>query len=277
MGGVERRLGSSTFLSGDGLSSVSRGDSPGVWKGSIVDKEALEGKVILVTGAARSLGASMAAYFESVGGTAIRTDINPAQGVVELDVTKIGQWESVVADVIREHGHLDGLVNNAAAFFGARPFWAETDAEFARLLDVNVMGTWLGIKVAARAMAPKWRGSIVNFSSTSGMMGSDMGFAGYGTTRWAVRGLTKHSAADLAAQGVRVNSIHPHGIVGTGMMPVPRNRDDEAARDAANPMGRTGMTDDVSSMVTFLLSDRSTWITGREFVIDGGATLTCAL
>ena len=103
-----------------------------------------------------------------------------------------------------------------------------------------------------------------------------MGFAGYGTTRWAVRGLTKHAASDLAAQGIRVNSFHPHAIHGTGMVFPPKNMTEQAELDRSNPLGRLGMTDDVGSMVTFLLSDRSTWITGREFVVDGGASLTCA-
>jgi len=242
-----------------------------------MDTEALDGKVILVTGAARSLGAAMSDYFEASGGTVVRTDIDSGPGVVHLDVTKIQDWETVVGDTVRDHGHLDGLVNNAAAFFGARPFWDEKDEEFARLLDVNVMGTWLGIKVGARAMAPRSRGSIVNFSSTSGMMGSDAGFAGYGTTRWAVRGLTKHSASDLASQGLRVNSIHPGGIVGTGMMPPALSPVEQRQRNLRNPLGRLGTTDDVAAMVSFLLSDDSAWITGREFVIDGGTTTTCAL
>ena len=238
-----------------------------------MDKGALEGKVILITGAARSLGAAMADYFEEAGGTTIRTDIDSGPGVVHMDVTEIRDWETVVGDAVRDHGHLDGLVNNAAAFFGARPFWDESDEEFARLLDVNVMGTWLGIKVGARAMAPRHRGSIVNFSSTSGMMGSNLGFAGYGTTRWAVRGLTKHSASDLASQGLRVNSIHPHGVRGTGMVGPPPSMMEQRQRSASNPLGRIGTTDDVASIVAFLLSDDSTWITGREFVLDGGATL----
>ncbi len=240
-----------------------------------MDRNLLGGKVILVTGAARSLGAAMSEYFESVGGTVVRTDVDSGPRVTHLDVTKRRDWETVVDDIVGDHGRLDGLVNNAAAYFGQRPFWDETDEEFARLLDVNVLGTWLGLQVASRAMATKYRGSVVNFSSTSGMMGAP-GFAGYGTTRWAVRGLTKHTAADLASRGIRVNSIHPHGIKGTGMMP---SLDAMQLRslEQANPLGRLGTTDDVSSVVAFLLSDESTWITGREFVIDGGATLTCAI
>ncbi len=239
-----------------------------------MDRNALDGKVILITGAARSMGAAMADYFESSGGTVIRTDIDSGRGVTHLDVTKRRDWETVVEDVVRDHGRIDGLVNNAAVFFGPKPFWEESDEDFAQLLEVNVLGTWLGLQVASRAMATRFRGSIVNFSSTSGMMGAP-GFAGYGTTRWAVRGLTKHTAADLASRGIRVNSIHPHGIKGTGMMP-PLNAVELREHDRRNPLGRIGTTDDVSAVVSFLLSDDSTWITGREFVIDGGATLTCA-
>ncbi len=240
-----------------------------------MDKSALKGKVIVVTGAARSLGAAMSDYFEDAGGQVLRTDIDSGPGVTHLDVTKRRDWETVIGQVVDDHGRLDGLVNNAAVYFGRRPFWEESDEEFARLIEVNVMGTWLGLQVASRAMASRYQGSIVNFSSTSGMMGAP-GFAGYGTTRWAVRGLTKHTAADLASRGIRVNSIHPHGVRGTGMVGPVGSIVEERERDRLHPLGRMGTTDDVSAIVSFLLSDDSTWITGREFVLDGGATLTCA-
>jgi len=241
-----------------------------------MDGTALQGKAILVTGAGRSLGAAMSDYFESQGATVVRTDIVPAYGVIHHDVTERGDWEAVVARMVANHGRIDGLVNNAAVFFGMRPFWDESDDEFARLLNVNVMGTWLGIQIVSREMATRSRGSIVNFSSTSGVMATP-GFAGYGTSRWAVRGLTKFAAGDLASRGLRVNSIHPHGIRGTGMVGPPGTEAEERARDRNNPLGRMGTTDDVSAVVSFLLSDASTWITGREFVLDGGASLTAAV
>ncbi len=218
----------------------------------------------------------MAEYLQSAGGRIIRTDIDSGPGVTHLDVTKRRDWEAVIGNVVGDYGRLDGLVNNAAAYFGRRHFWEETDDEFAQLLDVNIMGTWLGLQVGSRAMAANSGGSIVNFSSTSGMMGAP-GFAGYGTTRWAVRGLTKHTAADLAPRRIRVNSVHPGGIKGTGMVGPPGTVTEERARAQANPLGRRGTTDDVSAVVTLLLSDDSSWITGREFVIDGGATLTSAV
>ena len=156
------------------------------------------------------------------------------------------------------------------------PFHEESDEEFRDLPNVNVMGTWLGMQVVSREMAAKGGGSIINLSSTSGMMAAPV-FGGYGTTRWAVRGLTKHTAADLISKRIRVNSTHPGGIKNTAMsmMFEPKDPVEAAERSAANMslLGRHGTTDDVSSVIAFLLSDEGSWITGREFVIDGGATL----
>ena len=248
-----------------------------------MDPNALNDKVILVTGAARSIGRAMSDRLEQCGAVVIRTDIDDASADVEhLDVTDEAEWNDVVAGIVKRHRRLDGLVNNAAELFGMGPFWDEPTEEFARLLDVNVMGTWLGIQVASKAMAKKKSGgSIVNFSSTSGMMAAPV-FSGYGTTRWAVRGLTKHAGAALAEHRVRVNSVHPHGIAHSAMvemfMPANKAEAAKARKQSAqnNPMGRLGTYDDVSALVTFLLSDDSSWITGREFVLDGGATLKTA-
>jgi 3alpha(or 20beta)-hydroxysteroid dehydrogenase len=242
--------------------------------------QALAGKVVLVTGAARSIGAEMSDAFEREGAIVIRTDIDDsAKDVRHLDVTDRAEWKTVVADVVGRHGRVDGLVNNAAVIFMAGPFWDETDEQFARMLDVNVMGTWHGLQVVTRAMAKTGGGSIVNFSSTSGMMAAAP-FTGYGATRWAVRGLTMHVAMGMAPKKIRVNSLHPHGIAGSAMVEMftpegPKREVERFRKQQAktNPLGRLGTYDDVSAMVTFLLSDQSTWITGREFVVDGGATL----
>lgn len=222
----------------------------------------------------------MCDYFEGVGAKVVRTDIDEAaKNVRHLDVTNEAEWKSVVADVVKTHGRIDGLVNNAAVIFMAGPFWEETNEQFARMLDVNVMGTWLGLQTVTRAMAKTGGGSVVNFSSTSGVMAAAP-FTGYGTTRWAVRGLTKHVAMGLASKKIRVNSLHPHGIANSAMVemfspPGPKREVERFRKQQAknNPLGRLGTYDDVSAMVTFLLSDDSTWITGREFVVDGGATL----
>ncbi len=242
-----------------------------------MDSHSLRGKVVLVTGAAKSLGYAMSNYFEDNGATVIRTDIDDADSSVQrLDVRRRNDWETVVDQVVHKFGQLDGLVNNAAVIFRMGPFWDETDEEFAELLRTNIMGGWLGTQVVSRTMASTGGGSIVNLSSTSGVIGAGL-FCGYGTTRWAVRGMTKHVAADLASQRIRLNSIHPHGILNTGMSD--KFAPDDMAERARNavegsPLHRGGTVDDVSSVAAYLLSDESSWITGREFVIDGGATVT---
>lgn len=241
----------------------------------------LAGMVILVTGAATSLGAAFSDQFEDQGATVWRTDIDAGGDVHRLDVTSRKEWEAAAAEVVDVHGKIDGLVNNAAIFFSERPFWDETDDEFAEMLDVNVKGTWLGLQVVSRAMAAGGLpGSVINLSSTSGVTGTK-GYAGYGTTRWAVRGLTKFAAGDLASHRIRVNSLHPHGIQGSGMIKRTVEKlgltDEDMARvGAASPLGRMGTKTDMAHMATFLLSPQAGYITGREFVVDGGATLTAA-
>ncbi len=240
-----------------------------------MDEHSLRGKVVVVTGAARSLGDVMSGYFERNGATVIRTDINDQDPSVErLDVRRRADWENVIDRTVHRFGKVDGLVNNAAVIFNMGPFWEETDDQISDMLNVNMMGTWLGIQVASRAMAATGGGSIVNFTSTSGMMAAPV-FTGYGTTRWGVRGMTKHTAADLASRNIRVNSIHPGGIQNTAMLDkfAPRDSDLARAPAPAHVLPRGGTIDDVASVVSFLLSDESSWITGREFVIDGGTTV----
>jgi len=251
-------------------------------KDANMDPRTLQGKVILITGAARSLGAAFADYFENVGATSIRTDLNDsASNVEKLDVRSREDWETVVNRAVARYGKIDGLVNNAAMLYRMIPFHEEPDDEFAELLRVNVMGPWLGMQVVSREMAAKGGGSIINMSSTSGMMGAPV-FGGYGTTRWAVRGMTKHTAADLISKRIRVNSIHPHGIMNVDGTPTamvamfqPEDPVEAAQRllEIRSPLGRDGTTDDLGSIAALLLSDEGSWITGREFVIDGGGTL----
>jgi len=247
-----------------------------------MDPKTLQGKVILITGAARSMGADFADYFEKLGATVIRTDINDsASNVEKLDVRRRDDWETVVNRAVARYGKIDALVNNAAQLFGSLPFREESDEQFAELLNVNVMGTWLGMQVVSRVMAAQGGGSIINLSSTSGMMAAPV-FAGYGTTRWAVRGLTKHTAADLISKRIRVNSFHPHALnmhdgSPTAMLAMFQPKDPVEAEQQAlahrSPLGRDGTTDDVAAVMALLISDEGSWITGREFVIDGGATL----
>lgn len=245
------------------------------------DFDALAGLVIMVTGAARSLGAAFSDYFEQRGASVWRTDIDAGDGVHRLDVTSRAEWETAVDEVIAAHGRIDGLVNNAGVFYGYRPFWDELDDELDHMINVNLKGTWMGTQVVSRRMADGGHpGSIVNLSSTSGVMATK-GFTGYGATRWAVRGFSKLAAGDLAARQIRVNSLHPHGVKGTGMILASAKAagmSDERIEliGTDGPMGRQGTTDDMGAMATFLLSPASGFITGREFVVDGGATLSSA-
>jgi 3alpha(or 20beta)-hydroxysteroid dehydrogenase len=234
----------------------------------------LDGKVVVVTGAGRSLGEITAELCAAEGATVIRTDITGEAGtdVVPHDVTQEGDWQRVVADVVAAHGRVDGLVNNAAIIWPSRPFLDEPPEEFRKLLDINVMGTVLGMQAAARAMIEAGTGgSIVNISSTAGMT-AHQGISSYGTSKWAVRGLTKYGANELGPSGIRVNSVHPGGMMGTTMFP---GTFDQTAYDFAarkNPLRRVVDASDVADAVVWLLSDLSHNVTGREMVVDAGAT-----
>jgi 3alpha(or 20beta)-hydroxysteroid dehydrogenase len=234
----------------------------------------LAGKVVLVTGAGRSLGAVIADVCAGEGATAIATDITgDERGLVRRhDVTQADDWARVVDAVVAEHGRLDGLVNNAAVILEAKPVLDEAPAEFARLLDVNVMGVWLGMQTAGRAMRETGGGSIVNISSTAGLVAHPR-LSSYGTSKWAVRGLTKYGAGELGGDGVRVNSVHPGGMMGTTMFPGTDDPEAYAAAERRLPLRRVTDARDVADAVVWLLSDRSRQVTGREMVVDAGATL----
>ena len=147
----------------------------------------------------------------------------------------------------------------------------ETDAAlFERHMRVNQLGCFLGMKAVVSLMEQSGSGSIVNISSTAGLRGSP-GAIAYSATKWALRGVTKAAAVDLAPRKIRVNSIHP-GPIDTEMLKV-RTLEQNASRLQLVPMKRMGTADEVASLVAFLLSDESGYITGAEVAIDGGATL----
>src|SRR4029079_815825 len=171
------------------------------------------------------------------------------------DVTQADDWKRIVDDVVGAHGQLDGLVNNAAVILESRPFLDEDPAEFARLLDVNVMGVWLGMQSAARAMATTGGGSIVNISSTAGMVAHPR-FWSYGTSKWAVRGLTKYGASELGPSGIRVNSVHPGGMMGTTMLTGTLERAAYERAERGVPLRRVTDAADVADAVVWLLSDK---------------------
>jgi 3alpha(or 20beta)-hydroxysteroid dehydrogenase len=234
----------------------------------------LADKVVVVTGAGRSLGAVIAEACRKDGATAIATDITGDDDgpVVRHDVTNADDWKRIVDEVVARHGRLDGLVNNAAVILEARPFLDESPDEFARLLDVNVMGVWLGMQSAGRAMAATGGGSIVNISSTAGLVAHER-LSSYGTSKWAVRGLSKYGALELGRIGVRVNSVHPGGMMGTTMFPGTLDREAYELAERRLPLRRVTDAADVADAVVWLLSDRARQVTGRELVVDAGQTL----
>ena len=239
----------------------------------------LRDKVILITGAARGQGAAHARRCAADGATVVVTDVLDELGnavaedigdgavYLSLDVASEVAWTRTIEAVIARFGRVDGLVNNAGVVTVA-PLLETSTAEFRRTIDVNQLGVFLGIRTTAPHM-PRG-GSIVNVSSIDGLIGMP-GIVAYAATKFAVRGMTKVAAIELAARGVRVNSIHP-GVIDTVML---EGADAQAALPsviAGIPLGRVAEPDEVSASVVFLLGEASGYITGSEVVVDGGLT-----
>jgi len=185
---------------------------------------------------------------------------------VHLDVTDEQAWENVVADVRAEHGHLDVLINNAG-ILALTPIESTSLAEYQRIIAVNQVGVFLGMRACIPLLAERG-GSIVNVSSIGGLAGMPMMLA-YVASKFAVRGMTRTAAVELASRRIRVNSIHPGGVE-TPMLEelgLPPDLLTQAA-----PLGRLAKPEEIASLVTFLASDESGYCTGGEFVIDGGLT-----
>jgi 3alpha(or 20beta)-hydroxysteroid dehydrogenase len=243
----------------------------------------LEGKVAIVTGAAQGMGACEARRMaeegarvvlgdvQEAGARAVAREIGDAAHFVRQDVSQEADWDAAIAAALERFGRLDVLVNNAAIHHVAT-IENETCEGLERMLQVNLVGTWWGIKKAIGPMRAAGGGSIVNKSSIAGTRGIPS-HGSYGVTKWAVRGLTKVAAYELGPDRIRVNSIHPGAIDGTGMF---RLSDDDAQRREILdpvPLGRPGSAEEVASLVVFLASDAAAYITGTEHVIDGGRSL----
>jgi 3alpha(or 20beta)-hydroxysteroid dehydrogenase len=240
----------------------------------------LKDKIILISGGARGQGAAEARLCVAHGARVVIGDLLEAEGIalaaelgraatfVRQDVTKEEDWANAVA-AAEAMGGLHGLINNAGIY--QPKTLMETDAAlFERHMRVNQLGCFLGMKAVVPAMERAGGGSIVNISSVAGLRGSPGAFA-YSATKWALRGMTKAAAADLAIKKIRVNSIHP-GPIDTDMLKV-RTPEQNAERLTRVPMRRMGTAGEVADLVLFLLSDESGYITGAEVAIDGGATL----
>jgi 3alpha(or 20beta)-hydroxysteroid dehydrogenase len=241
----------------------------------------LDNKIILITGAARGQGAAEARLFVREGARVIITDILEDQGqalarelgrdaavFVRHDVTSEADWQTAI-DAAASFGGLHGLVNNAGIYQPATLLDTDT-ALFERHMRINQLGPFLGMKAVVALMERSGGGAIVNISSVAGLRGSP-GAIAYSATKWALRGMTKAAAVDLAPRNIRVNSVHP-GPIDTEMLKV-RTAEQNRQRLLSVPMRRMGSAEEVADLVLFLVSDESRYVTGAEVAIDGGATL----
>jgi 3alpha(or 20beta)-hydroxysteroid dehydrogenase len=243
----------------------------------------LDGKVALITGGARGQGATEARRFVDEGASVVLTDVRTEEGTavadglghaatfMEHDVTDESRWAEVVAHTLDLHGRVDVLVNNAAVFT-VLPMMMTSLGEYQRIVGINQTGTFLGMQAATAPMVDAGGGSIINISSVAGLRGAP-GTIAYAASKWAVRGMTKVAARELAASGVRVNSVHP-GLIDTAMLDEVRRWGPDAVDQALErvPAGRFGTAEDVTEVVLWLASDASRYCTGAEFVVDGGMT-----
>jgi 3alpha(or 20beta)-hydroxysteroid dehydrogenase len=241
---------------------------------------ALEGKTALITGAARGQGEAEARLFISEGanvmlsdllddrGEAVARELGEHAAYVHLNVTNADEWARAVELTVERFGSLDVLVNNAGIAQGRVTIEKQSIEDYVRLINVNQIGPWLGTKAVTEPMRAAGGGSIINIGSVGGCIGcADQ--AGYVTTKWAVRGLTKSAALELASDGIRVNVIHP-GAIDTDM---PRDAGVENVAQVIGPtlpLGRIGYSEDIARMALFLASDQSNYCTGAEFAVDGG-------
>ena len=239
----------------------------------------LDGKVALITGGARGMGASHAELFIKEGAKVVITDILDGSETakrlgdhckyIQHDVTKREDWEKVVKETEETFGPITVLVNNAG-IAKLKPWDQTTDEDYDLHYRINQLGVYLGMQITAPSMIKAGQGSIVNISSIAGMGGGANSMP-YVATKWAVRGMTKTAAIDWGSHNIRANSIHP-GVIRTPMTMENPNVDKSLveAMGENNPLGRIGDPIEVSNLVLYLASDESSFSTGSEFVIDGG-------
>ena len=224
----------------------------------------LAGKVAIISGAARGQGAAEVARFLAEGALVVGGDVLAADGIVRLDVTSGQSWNEVVAETVERYGRVDVLVNNAGIHASA-PVQEMPEADFRHVLDVNLIGPFLGTQAVTPFM-PRG-GSIINVASLNGLA-AQRGTAAYTASKFGLRGLTKAAALDLGPLGIRVNAILP-GVIRTPMVSYAVDAHEEQIA-AGLPLGRVGEPTDVASAAVFLASDDSDWMTGTDVTVDGG-------
>ncbi|ORW00278.1 glucose 1-dehydrogenase [Mycobacterium kyorinense] len=236
----------------------------------------VDGKVALISGGARGMGAAHARALIAEGakvvvgdildddGAALAGELGSAARFVHLDVTLPEQWKAAVDAAVDAFGKLNVLVNNAGIVNG-NTLQNFPLADWQRIIDINLTGTFLGMQAAVEPMIAAGGGSMINISSVEGLRGSP-GLYGYVASKFGVRGLAKAAALELAPHNIRVNSIHP-GLIRTPMTAgIPEDF-------LQIPLGRGAEPGEVSACVVYLASDESSYSTGGEFVVDGGLTV----
>ena len=220
--------------------------------------------VAIVTGAAGGIGSAICTLLEQEGWRLVATDIiepareHPGTVCIEHDVTDAQSWDRVVDRTLSEHGGLTGLVN-VAGIVRRGMVWEIADEDWDDVVAVNQTGVFYGLRAVSPVMRAAGRGSIVNISSVAGLTGL-ANCLSYVASKYAVTGMTKAAAMELGEYGVRANSVHP-GSVDTGM---------PSGLGPKLPINRFGLPREVAEMVLFLLSERSSYCTGGEYVVDGG-------
>jgi 3alpha(or 20beta)-hydroxysteroid dehydrogenase len=244
----------------------------------------LDSKIAIVTGAARGIGRAEAQLFAREGARVLLGDVADAEGeavaqeigdaavYTHLDVADLASWEAAVQVAVDRFGGCNVLVNNAGV---GRPGTVETSTieDYQYVVDVNQTGTWQGIRTVAPIMRRGGGGSIINTSSIAGFLGLPH-VSAYAATKWAVRGITKQAALELAVDNIRVNSVHPGFIhANEGYAEIADEiRRTRISNGMSVPLGRIGQPEDVARMAVFLASDDSSYCTGAEYLVDGGTT-----
>jgi len=233
----------------------------------------LIGKVALISGAARGLGAEFARALAGEGASVVIGDVLDEDGrrlaeelgqsarYVRLDVRDYDQWREAVELTEQSFGRLDVLVNNAGVVRRA-PIDEHSLEDWNLVIDVNLTGSFYGIRAAAAALKASGRGSIINISSDAGLQGYG-GITGYNASKFGLRGLTKSAALDLGPYNVRVNTVHP-GLIRTPLLGGMEFPQDHVA------LHRMGEMSEIANLVVFLASDEASFSTGAEFIADGG-------
>lgn len=242
----------------------------------------LAGKVAIITGAARGMGAAEARLFVAEGARVVLADVNDNDGralaeelgdatrYVHLDVRQPSDWENVVDLAESTFGGLDILVNNAGISIAGTVESTRIE-DFQKLVEVNQLGVLLGMQAVTPPMRRNGAGSIVNIASAAGVRGEPELLA-YTGTKFAVRGMTQVAASELAASGIRVNVLDP-GVIDTPMHGQNSLDRQSSLRDRI-PLGRFGDPSEVAQGVLFLASDASSYVTGVDLLVDGGILLT---